>query len=163
MIFSDPNPPTTTEAIHAFELELEKVLPESYKAFLLRYNGGRPASSHNYAVIPGWDELLVSEIFGMGAPSWASLKTRDTTNFSTSVGRHMLTIADTPNGDQIIMDLRPKAYGEIYVRAHDSPPNDPFVIDDTGFDQFDYEEASLYYPIADSFERFIDMLGPEPD
>ena len=30
-------------------------------------------------------------------------------------------------------------------------------------EDFDYEEASIFYPIADIFEKFIAMLGPEPE
>jgi hypothetical protein len=38
------------------------------------------------------------------------------------------------------------------------------LIDGTGFEGAgDYEEAQLFYPIADSFSEFIAMLGPEPE
>lgn len=54
-------------------------------------------------------------------------------------------------------------HGKTYIRAHNSPPNDQILIDDTGFqDEDDYEEAQIFFPVADSFSEFVAMLGPDP-
>lgn len=75
----------------------------------------------------------------------------------------MLVMGCDPFAEQIVMDLRPATYGKIYIRAYAYPPEGPLHISDTGFDEFDCEEASLYYPLADSFGEFIAVLGPEPE
>lgn len=59
------------------------------------------------------------------------------------------------------MDLRPTSHGKTYIRAHNSPPNHPILIDNKGFeDEGDYEEASLFHPLANSWTEFVEMLGP---
>lgn len=74
----------------------------------------------------------------------------------------MLTIGYDPFSERVVMDLRPKTCAES-TSAHAYPPEGPLHIDDTGFDAFDYEEASPYSLLADSFGEFIAMLGPEPE
>ena len=63
------------------------------------------------------------------------------------------------------MDLREGAnHGKIYIRAHNSPPNEQILIGDSGFqDEDDYEEAPIFFPVADSFSDFVTMLGPDPN
>lgn len=163
MKFLRMNEKTDTSAIRELEAALGIELPNGYVEFLLAYNGGVPDPSNRYIDIPDWNELLVSEIYGISGIAEHSVATDRFSNFSSVIAKRMLAICHDPFSETIFMDLRPRTYGKIYVRAHAYPPTDPLNIDDTGFEQADYEEASLYYPIAGSFEEFIDMLGPEPD
>jgi hypothetical protein len=67
--FQHPHPPTSEEAIAAFEKELGFRLPEDYRQFLLKYNGGgRPTQpDFDYKLLNGKDmRSFVELFFGIG-------------------------------------------------------------------------------------------------
>lgn len=163
MNFTEKNDPTTLGAIRAFEKGLGRNLPESYVDFLLACNGGVPDSTNDYVDVPGWNELIVNVFLGITKVAETSLLAHHFSNFSKSIDKQMLFIAYDPYSQKVVMDLRPETYGRIYVRSHVYPPPEPLQIDDAGFTPDDYEEAQLYVPVADSFEAFLAMLGPEPN
>lgn len=165
MIFKRQNQPATHQAIAEFEHRRGVRLPEVYVEFLTSINGGYTGGIDSYVRTDGGDELIVQQILGITDNPEDSIATDRFSNFSDWLHTRMLEIAYTPNGDSLFMDLRETGtYGRIYVRAHDSPPNDSILIDDAGFDDMDdYEEALLFRPVANSFSDFIAMLGTAPD
>jgi SMI1-KNR4 cell-wall len=163
MRFTECNEPTTLDAIRGFETQLGKSLPQSYVDFLLTYNGGVPGPDNDYVDVPGWNELIVNVFLGITKVAETSLLEDHFTNFSDPIDEQFLYIAYDPFSQRVMMDLRPKTYGRIYIRSHVYPPDEMLQIDDTGFTPNDYEEARLYVPVAESFEAFLAMLGPEPE
>ncbi len=163
MIFGLPNKSTTTERIIAFERQRSIRLPEDYKAFLLEFNGGYLDRSNDYFEVENWNSFCVDNLLGITDDPSTSITTRRFTNFSDGVRDKFLQIGFA-SGEILLMDLREgNTHGQIYIRAHDSVPNDPILIDGTGFADGDYEEAALLHPVATSFSGFLSMLGPEPD
>ncbi|MCL6281907.1 SMI1/KNR4 family protein [Ruegeria sp. 2012CJ41-6] len=165
MIFNCNNKPAKANEVREFEGRRGIRLPGEYVDFLLSQNGGGLNPEQSAAWIEGWNWLLVQVLFGLTARADASIATERFTNFSDFMHARMLKIGYDPFGQTLFMDLREGPnHGKIYIRAHNSPPNDPILIDDTGFeDEDDYEEAQLLYPVANSFSEFTAMLGPAPD
>jgi len=145
-----------------FEHERGVRLPDSYRAFLLGCNGGY-APRPGYLAVPGWNQTIIQAFMGIDAEGAYSIESLNFLDLSSWLDRHMLPMAEVPNGQGFVLDLRPRTFGKIYVRDHDSPPNSKLAIDDAGMDETDRVSALIFHPIADSFEEFIDMLGPEPD
>lgn len=164
MIFNTNNAPASLDQVRAFEHRRGVRLPDDYIEFLVTLNGGELNPEMSVARIEGWNDVLVCALLGLTEEPEHSIATDRFTNFSDHMHRNMLDIGYDPFGQTIFMDLREEPnHGRIYILAHDSPPNDPILIDDTGFDdEDDYEEARLLHPIADSFSAFIAMLGPLP-
>jgi hypothetical protein len=164
MNFDRQNEPTGPSEIARFEAERRITLPADYKDFLLKFNGGRPADDYAFARIAGRSALVLETLHGLTENPEHSIDADHFTNFSDYIHERFLEIGSA-NSDILFMDFREGAnYGRIYLRAHDSPPNDPILIDDAGFeDEDDYEEARLLHPVADSFSAFVAMLGPVPD
>ena len=165
MRFTEPNAPTNIGAIKSFEKERGVRLPSDYVDFLMETNGGYYDPQKFYAKVQGWNSLLVQELFGITDDPSRSITNHTFTNFSDYMHQFMLKIGYDPFSEALFMDLREGAnHGKIYIRAHNSPPNDQILIDDTGFqDEDDYEEAQIFFPVADSFSEFAAMLGPIPD
>lgn len=113
--------------------------------------------------MPKWTRTSLQTIFGLTSVEAKSIHRTELGNFSREIERQFLQIALDSGGEIFVLDLRPKTYDCVYVRAHNSPANQPPVINDAGFSEWDYEEAELYHPVAASFEEFLDMLGPEPE
>lgn len=164
MKFEQRNEPTTALAILQFEKKQGIRLPQDYRAFLLADNGGYLDRSNDYFEVGSWNSFVVEDLLGLTSDAGTSIASDRFNNFSDLIEKRLLVIGYA-SGETLYMDLREtSSYGKIYVRAHDSPINDPILIDDTGFThEADYEEARLFHPIADSFSEFIAMLGPEPE
>ena len=163
MIFECKNHPTTAQAVSEFESIRGIRLPEDYKEFLLTFNGGYVDRVNDYFEVGSWNAFCVDELLGLTEDPETSISTRRFSNFFEYIDARLLEFGYA-SGEILYLDLRETAaYGKIYIRAHDSAPNDPILIDDEGFTPEDYEEAQLFHPVADSFSEFVAMLGPEPE
>jgi hypothetical protein len=160
MNFETPFQSTDAQALSAFEAVRGVTLPETYKAFLLKTNGGI-IPDPSALVVPPMINTLLDRMFGLVPIEAQSIAREELGNFAPDIARQFIRIADDIGGEVIVMDLRPGMQGQIYMRAHDLPPNDPPAIDVTGLAGFDLEEATLYHPIAADFDAFVAMLTPE--
>lgn len=165
MRFVRQNEPATRKAVFEFAQTKGVRLPEDYIDFLTSQNGGYTGGLDAYVRVANGPEMIVQQVFGLTESSDESIAADQFSNFSDWVHARMLQIAYSPNGDLLLMDLRETdTFGRIYLRAHDAPPNDTILIDETGFeDDGDYEEAQLLHPVADSFSDFVAMFEPVPD
>ncbi len=165
MKFNSTNAPAAMIDIKKFEQARGITLPEDYVEFLLDTNGGQLNPSQTYADIPGWNSLEVQELYGLTDKTSSSIASDRFTNFSENIDKMMLNIGYDPFGRKLFMDLRKGSnYGKIYIRDHNSPPNDQILIDQAGFeDEDDFEEAQLFHLIADNFSEFTAMFGSAPD
>lgn len=163
MKFNSNNDPASAVSVEEFERKRGVTLPRDYVKFLLSENGGQLDPSQSYAEIPNWNSLEVQELFGLTTNASHSIAADHFSNFSDFVHIRMLQIGYNPFGETICMDLRDLSHGRIYIRTHNSPLNDPILIDAAGFeDEGDYEEASLFHPLAENWTTFVAMLGPAP-
>ncbi len=164
MRFVRQNEPATREAVLEFAQIKGVRLPEDYIDFLTSNNGGYTGGLDAYVRVPNGPEIIVQQVLGLTDSSHGSITADQFSNFSDWVHARMLQIAYTPNGDTLFMDLHETdTFGKIYLRAHDAPPNDIILINETGFeDDGDYEEAQLFHPVAKSFSEFAAMFEPVP-
>lgn len=162
MIFERQNEPIDEAKISGFEATRTLRLPADYRAFLLKYNGGRPADSNAFFKVQGLILLSIEEICGITVNPLNSIEGDAYNNFSNSVHAQLLQIAYTGSQD-LYMDLREgPTHGRIYILAR--PANDSLKVDDTGFhDEDDYEEALFLHPVAKTFSQFLALLGPAPE
>ena len=165
MKFMRQNEPAERHVVAEFEQQRGIRLPEDYVEFLVNINGGYTGGVGSYTRTEGGQGIVVQQFLGLTGSSEDSIATDQFSNFSNWIHIRLLEIAYTPGGEPLFMDLRETgAHGKIYILSYDSPPNDPILIDDTGFqDEDDYEEAQFLHPIANSFSEFTAMLGPAPE
>jgi SMI1 / KNR4 family (SUKH-1) len=149
-------PPACEAAVAALEKHWGLKLPASYRAFLMRTNGGQPKEclidfdapklrlqggtlNHFFALAEDDSEGLAHMLkdFGDGIP------------------RGMIFIGASPGGDYFLLSLRPQSYGQVFYKDHD-------------FEDFtETDEAAGTLPestvkIADSFDDFMARLY-DPD
>ncbi|WP_168193068.1 SMI1/KNR4 family protein [Rhodophyticola sp. CCM32] len=161
MIFDRQNKPTDEAQIKDFEASRGFTLPEDYRVFLLKYNGGRPADANSSFQPDRLTWLSVEEFFGFTEESLNDIASFRYNDFSDYIHARLLQVANT--GSQgIYIDLREGSmHGKIYILAR--PANETVLVDDAGFeDDGDYDEARFLHPVASSWSEFIAMLGPDP-
>ncbi|MCQ9122458.1 MULTISPECIES: SMI1/KNR4 family protein [Rodentibacter] len=93
----------TQDDIVALEAEIGFSLPQDYIDFLMRYNGGDPSKSV-------FNENVVVQYF-------FALKSHYSGYLLINMGDYGLAIAETPNGDQLVLSPT----GKIYYFDHEIP------------------------------------------
>lgn len=158
MKFDRQNALPTSDEITRFERERGVELPDAYRDFLLRLNGGRPAEEN--AFVGDW--LVLETLYGLTQNPEHSIATQRFNNFSDHIHKLLLPIGYA-GASSLYLDLRDgPMHGKIYVMGR--PPNEELLIDDKGFQgEGDYEEALFVHPVADDFGGFIAMLKPPPE
>lgn len=159
------NPPIQLEDLSRLEIERGVEIPKSYREFISQNRGGYSAGGDDVLFAPSWNETPVSIWYGTEGSTYGGTFFKwDLGNFSPEVAKKFLQFAEDPGGQIFVIDLRSQTYGRVYVRDHDSPLKRPPIIGSEGFStDTDYEEAELFHPIAESFEAFLNLLGPDPD
>ena len=102
---------TSAADISAFEQRHGIRLPEPYKQFLLKNNGGD--ADGGFFEVPGWGRTLVAYFNGIGLSG-----SYDLDGILDRIGyffpKNLLPIADDPGGNQICISLADKTFGQIY-------------------------------------------------
>jgi hypothetical protein len=149
-----PNLAHLPATIAAWEGAVGRKLPAPYKAFLLKYNGGR--------IYPSlFDTRQPPDVWGVDDPAtfvdplynWdyaISLWNQET--YYDSTPPDMFFIGCNPGGLQILLSVRSKDHGKIYTWWGS---NDPWG-------SAENTDAQLY-PQADSFAAFIAQMYETPD
>ncbi len=112
---SDP-----TQDIAKWEKETGKTLPDDYRTFLKKYNGGRI-----YPLI--FDRKIPEEVYSMGEPAtfvntfydWSIVE--DIWNggiFNKRNPPDMLAIGSTPGGIEILLSLNESSHGKVFLWLH---------------------------------------------
>jgi hypothetical protein len=122
----DTGPLLTDEVIGNLESALGYELPQEYRSFLKKYNGGAPKES---AVLFDSKKLgihgsTIGYFYGVGTGSEDVLKMTKTLSGSIPIG--MIPIADTPDGNYFLMSLRNDSFAKIYYFDHEVEPRLPF-------------------------------------
>jgi hypothetical protein len=138
--------------IARWEHDTKQKLPDGYRRFMLKFNGGRvyprlfrykvpleryPSNEPVTMVDPFYDWAYVEahwrgEVYGKGTPP------------------DMLIIGTNPGGLQILLSLRPVDRGHIFCWPHTS-------------NFWGTEGNTQVWHQADSFETFLESLYDEPD
>lgn len=140
--FENIGSPLTAAQIRGLERKLGASLPEDYKQFLRKTNGGRPPETALHVPVAE-EEVLVDFLFGVGRKpgilEWLSELRRDMPSGFIPIGKD-------PGGNIYIMDLNLPNQGVIYYwdKSH-------------SFSSSTSEGNT--YPVARSFSRLLELLG----
>ncbi len=103
---SDTGTPLTEKQVERVERELDVKLPEDYRNFLLRHNGGRPRP--DFFAIMGHKTLLsgrVEQLFGVGRPAKESNVDWHYKNLIGQLPNYHFPIAAANDGDMVTLSL----------------------------------------------------------
>lgn len=136
------------ERLEAFEKELGIELPNSYKEFLLTYNGGRPEPAMFPIVGEGddTDGSIIAYFLGIKEGEFSSL-TRYKRFIGDRVPKEFLPIAQDVGGNLVCLCTKGKDKGKIYFWDHEEES------DIDGFPTYD----NLYF-VANDFEEFLNSV-----
>src|SRR5271157_2805651 len=105
-LMKDSARPLNDEDLVSLEREIGKALPESYKAFLLRYNGGLP--SPDSFPIQGMQDNpygVIQEFLGIDCPIISSNLKWNHQILASRIPPNLFPIASTPSGDMLCLSL----------------------------------------------------------
>jgi SMI1-KNR4 cell-wall len=141
----DVGPRLTPSRLVALERQFGIMLPENYKLFLLKHNGGRPRP--NFFPIHGFEGNPFGSIhyfFGIGDGVKSSDVGWNYKTYNGRIPRELLPIAGDGSGNVICLSHKGVNKGFVYYWNHDletSPPT--------------YD--NIYF-ISDSFDSFLSSL-----
>lgn len=142
-------------AVTAWERELGLRLPEDYRNFLLRFDGGYPYPNFfdsaliRAGVVVSSETLMVVEFFyslAEGQAHW------NKASYGAGTPPGMAFIGSEPGGTEVLMSLRPQDFGVIYLWYHS-----------TNIWGTDGNDDSALYRQADSFNDFLVSLFDTAD
>jgi hypothetical protein len=139
----ETGPPIEESALEKLEAELGVELPGAYRTFLKRSSGGRPERDvfpiHDF---PGNPEGRIHFFFSIDHPFECYRLGWNRDVFSDRIPPELLPIATTEGEDQVCLGISGEARGRViywYGVEYD-------------------DRAERFYPIADSFEQFLNEL-----
>jgi cell wall assembly regulator SMI1 len=136
----DTEAPVSEAEVAQVESELGVRLPDQYREFLLKYNGGSPQPpAFRYGTGPYTDSLV--QIFNCIRPGDYTDLRKQAQVFKGRVPDDMLPIAADPFGNIIAIGVKGDATGKVFFWDH---------------------ETSDVHLVALTFEMFLDSLEPEP-
>jgi SMI1 / KNR4 family (SUKH-1) len=155
------SPPAPQDQLEAFEAELGARLPDDYRQFLARTNGGvirgwyrfkgrTPGGGLEYAYLHHVGGFREELHFSLGFHRGSCLNPESV--FPTA----LLWIMDDPGGNGICIGLAGEQRGKVYFWIHDELP-DPEEWDGR------VETASNVILLAESFTGFVAGIGPRDD
>jgi hypothetical protein len=134
------NPKVSLQKIKQFEYEYNVMLPEQYVDFLLKYNGGYPQES-KFKIPDNQGEGLVNKFYGIGDMKSNLAKVFEV--LEGEIPEDFVSIANDPEGNEILLGVSGKYKGMIYFWIHDMEPED---------------EMGNMFILADSFSEFFNNL-----
>jgi hypothetical protein len=153
-------PPPSGDEIEAFEAEIGTRLPEDYRQFLSRSNGGRLDWYQFEGTTPegGPRTAVVSRVCGLRDEPDLSLRSARGCYQGSElrIPHALLWTMEDPGGNGVCIGLTGKHRGRVYFWVHDEGP-DPDAWDGQ------VETAGNIWPLADTFTEFVAGLRPRDD
>lgn len=144
-------PPISEQALEEFEAEIGTLLPDDYRDFLLRYNGGEPSPrSFDVMTYVLLESVGIISFYGLHDGPYFSLR-RHRALLLPVMPSSLLAIADViyPN-ELLCLGLQGQRRGRI-------------VYWDGNFGSDDDSDFSNVYPVAGTFSDFLTILYEGPD
>lgn len=139
------------ERLDIFERAISSRLPEAYRDFLLRYNGGQPVPSF-FWIESRKDGSAVNRFYGLyDARTPFSIDTYANNKELYGIPASLLPIGDDGMGNFICIDLSPEHFGSIYFLDHDRHPFD------------DANSTVGMTRLASTFSEFLLLLKEDPE
>ena len=151
-------PPPSAAEVEAFEAAIGTTLPDDYRQFLLRSNGGRLDRCPFDGPTPDgktWP-VVISDVGGLREEADLSLRAarRCYQGSEPQIPRPLLWIMSDPGGNGICLGLTGTYRGRVYFWIHDEQPA-PEEWDG------EVETAGNVVLLADSFTDFVAGLSPK--
>jgi cell wall assembly regulator SMI1 len=144
MLTGAASPKPTLEQISRLEEALGHELPNDYKDFQIRENGGKP--SLNGIKLP-LETLLngtvLSYLHGINHAYAAYTVSEARRRVNGELGANFIPIGEDPAGNYFVMNLSPAEHGAVYFWNRDA---------------FEDEADAAMVKIAESFSDFINLL-----
>lgn len=134
------NKKISLEEIDEFEKNYDIKLPEQYKKFMIKYNGGYPELS-SFIISEQEGESLVNKFYGLEDDDCSLAEAFD--YLEDVLPKDFISIADDPAGNEICLGIDGKYEGKIYFWFHDR--------------NHESQINNMYF-LADSFDEFFNML-----
>ncbi|AMV27517.1 SMI1 / KNR4 family protein [Gemmata sp. SH-PL17] len=147
----DRTPPPSPAQVEAFEAEIGAPLPDEYRAFLLRCNGGNLDGYQFDGPTPeGEWTAVVSRVGGLRDEPHLSLRSARASyqGYEVQIPRALVWIMGDPGGNAICLGLTGEHRGRVYFWVHDEGP-DPDSWDGA------VETAGNVVLLANSFTDFV--------
>lgn len=110
-----PGPELTEVQVREFELELGYALPETYREFLLAWNGGSPTPAHmRTPSFPGSSATHVRVLYGLGRVSSAEDLRWCRRLWIQDCPKTLLSIGDDDGGSEFCLSLQGPDIGQVY-------------------------------------------------
>jgi hypothetical protein len=150
------HPPVTDQNIRDCEHEIARAIPEPYRSFLLRHNGGEPRPEFFEWIDEDGVKLgsYVRSFFGIHGQGWDTLDSlaycNETYLKRERVPLDLFPVAADGGSNLILLGAHGERKGKVYFWDHNWEADDG--------------EPPTYrnvHPLADSFEAFLAMLHEE--
>ncbi|MFE8645565.1 SMI1/KNR4 family protein [Sphingomonas sp. NCPPB 2930] len=136
---------------HPTEADLQELqikfglLPDEYLNFVKKYNGGIPSKKK---IVVGRKEVTISSFFPVvGSARLLGGIEGQMETYKNRIPLHSIPIAAISGGDLLLLDLREKTHGCVYLWLHELESE---------------EDADVYYEnmelVANSFDELLDKL-----
>jgi hypothetical protein len=166
-ILRHTEPPVSESEVEAFEAEIGVRLPEDYRLFLSRVNGGSVSDwgRYRYKGLAPDDRTcyaVVSEVGGLRPEPEYSLRANrqfylaapgPQPESETRIPAALLWIMSDPGGNATCLGLTGPHRGWVFRWVHDEPPAE-------GVWDGAVETAANIWPLAGSFADFLRDFGP---
>jgi hypothetical protein len=141
-------PPLTRADIEKVEREIGRPFPPEYLSFLLKYNGGRPRpNGFPIAGLEGNPFGTIHTFFGIGRSAESTTLSWNVGILSDRLPSRMIPIGHDESDNIICLLLEGDRSGSVWFwdsyASHVGDGSDP-----PGF-----------YPIAETFEKFLELIG----
>ncbi|MBK9262343.1 MAG: SMI1/KNR4 family protein [Polyangiaceae bacterium] len=153
MKVDNPFGATSKDEIEQFEKRRGIALPQEYKRFLLKSNGGRPVP--DTFDVPGWahDGSVIHHFHGIHWGEYYKLD-EECEAYQDRIPADLLPIAADVFGNAICLGWKGKRRGKIYFWDHEDE------LDENGLSRQDYSNVFL---VANSLEEFLGKLKEPED
>ena len=150
MEFRRSFPAVTDAQVSAYEAANGMSIPQPYRKFLLRQNGGKP--SKDRLIVPGWygTSTCVSMFYGLSDDAEFDLA-RTAVNTDQYLPPSLFPIAEDSAGNLICLGIDSTNQGKVYFWNHEEE------LDEEGDVRQDYSNV---YEVASSLEQFMNNLLP---
>ncbi|RKZ51183.1 MAG: hypothetical protein DRR16_14765 [Candidatus Parabeggiatoa sp. nov. 3] len=145
---------TTIKEIEEFEFLIGSTLPDEYKKFLLKHNGGRPKLNMSFKFkepVQNWDQSMLGWFYSLGDDEYCNLE-EEFKVWRDYLLNDMLIIANNPGGAFVILGILGDKRGKVYFWSQDFED-----VDD------EYEICHTFALVADSFNDFLNSLSKMKD
>lgn len=140
-------PGATQESIDGFEKSLGIKLPDDYREFIYKYDGGVPDPAV-FDINKERDSSVVKELFGLETPLTASSLKYNLSLYENRIPSKFIPIGSDVFGNKIILGVGGDNFGAIFFWDHENEASD--------------EDVQTYHSniflISESFDDFLGKL-----